>query len=275
MNTAVWTDRLELKSAAAVALKAAARFWFVVAVIGQWAFLYYIFAFYGPSTVSGNFQAWTKNTFLIKGYVAGDTAGNLMFAAHALLAGVTSFGGALQLIPQIRARAISFHRWNGRVFLLTALAVSVSGLYMEWVRGTRMNLTGAIGVSLNAVLIMLFAGLAWRFARRREIPTHRRWALRTYLVANAQWFTRVGFMAWVLLSRKLLGIGDRLDDQFFLVWGFGSYLLPLAVLELYLRANESAGPRGRLAVAGGLVVLTMLMAVGIFGVAAFMWLPLL
>jgi len=275
MNTAVLTDRLEFKSVAAGALKAAARLWFVVAVIGQWAFLYYIFAFYGPSTVSGNFQAWTKNTFLIKGYVAGDTAGNLMFAAHALLAGVTSFGGALQLIPQIRARAISFHRWNGRVFLLTALAVSVSGLYMEWVRGTRMNLTGAIGVSLNAVLIMLFAGLAWRFARRREIPTHRRWALRTYLVANAQWFTRVGFMAWVLLSRKLLGIGDRLDDQFFLVWGFGSYLLPLAVLELYLRANESAGPRGRLAVAGGLVVLTMLMAVGIFGVAAFMWLPLL
>jgi uncharacterized membrane protein len=275
MNTAVLTDRLEFKSVAAGALKAAARLWFVVAVIGQWAFLYYIFAFYGPSTVSGNFQAWTKNTFLIKGYVAGDTAGNLMFAAHALLAGVTSFGGALQLIPQIRARAISFHRWNGRVFLLTALAVSVSGLYMEWVRGTRMNLTGAIGVSLNAVLIMLFAGLAWRFARRREIPTHRRWALRTYLVANAQWFTRVGFMAWVLLSRKLLAIGDRLDDQFFLVWGFGSYLLPLAVLELYLRANESAGPRGRLAVAGGLVVLTMLMAVGIFGVAAFMWLPLL
>jgi hypothetical protein len=275
MNSAVLSDRWQLKSVADVTLKAAARFWFVVAVIGQWAFLYYIFAFYGPSTVSGNFQAWTRNTFLIKGYVAGDTAGNLTFAAHALLAGVTSFGGALQLIPQIRARAIAFHRWNGRFFLLTALAVSFSGLYMEWVRGAQMNLAGAIGVSLNAVLIILFAALAWRFARRREIPTHRRWALRTYLVANAQWFTRVGFIAWVLVSRKLFGIGDRLDGQFFLIWGFGSYLLPLAVLELYLRANESAGPRGRLAVAGGLVALTMLMAVGIFGVATFMWLPLL
>ena len=275
MNTAVLNDRWQLKSVADATLKAAARFWFVVAVIGQWAFLYYIFAFYGPSTVSGNFQAWTRNTFLIKGYVAGDTAGNLTFAAHALLAGVTSFGGALQLIPQIRARAIAFHRWNGRFFLLTALAVSLSGLYMEWVRGAQMNLAGAIGVSLNAVLIILFAALAWRFARRREIPTHRRWALRTYLVANAQWFTRVGFIAWVLVSRKLFGIGDRLDGQFFLIWGFGSYLLPLAVLELYLRANESAGPRGRIAVAGGLVALTMLMAVGIFGVATFMWLPLL
>ena len=36
----------------------------------------------------------------------------------------------------------------------------------------------------------------------------------------------------------------------------------LAVLELYLRAKESAGPSGRFAMAGGLVVLTALMGVG-------------
>ncbi len=50
---------------------------------------------------------------------------------------------------------------------------------------------------------------------------------------------------------------------------------PLAVLELYLRAKESAGPSGRFAMAGGPVVLTALMGVGIFGVATFMWRPLL
>lgn len=93
----------------------------MVAVIGQWAFLYYIVAFYGPSTFTGNFQAWTKNTFLRMSYVAGDTAGNLGCAAHALLAAVVAFGGAIQLIPQIRTRAISVHRWIGRVFLWTAL----------------------------------------------------------------------------------------------------------------------------------------------------------
>jgi hypothetical protein len=49
----------------------------------------------------------------------------------------------------------------------------------------------------------------------------------------------------------------------------------LAVLELYLRAKESAGPSGRFAMAGGLVVLTVLMGVGIFAAATFMWRPLL
>ena len=58
-------------------------------------------------------------------------------------------------------------------------------------------------------------------------------------------------------------------------WFFGCYLLPLAVLELYLRAKEGGTPNGRFVMAGSLVVLTVLMGVGIFGIATFMWWPLL
>src|SRR5512143_1413902 len=107
-----------------VILAAAVRVWFVTAVIGQWAFLYYIAAFYDTATLSGNFATWNRNTFLLKGYVAGDVAGNFAFAAHVLLATIVTFGGALQLIPQLRARFTAVHRWNGGLFLLTALAAA-------------------------------------------------------------------------------------------------------------------------------------------------------
>ncbi|MGB7464241.1 MAG: hypothetical protein WBW14_15170 [Candidatus Acidiferrum sp.] len=40
MSTTVWTNRLEPSSVADKALKAAARLWFLVAIIGQWAFLW-------------------------------------------------------------------------------------------------------------------------------------------------------------------------------------------------------------------------------------------
>jgi uncharacterized membrane protein len=190
-----------------------------------------------------------------------------------LLAAVIAFGGAIQLIPQIRTRAISVHRWIGRVFLGTALGLSVSGLYMEWVRGDRGS--DALAITLNAVLIILFVALAWRSVLRRDISTHRRWALRTYLVANAQWFTRVGFFAWFIVSRKLFGIGGNFDATFFRFLGFGCYLVPLAVLELYLRAKESDDPRGRFAMAGGLLVLTLLMGAGIFAFTMFTWQHLL
>ena len=69
-NSAASQKRHSLQSFADTALKAAAGFWFLVAVIGQWAFLYYIVAFYGTSTLQGNFEAWSKNTFLLKRYVA-------------------------------------------------------------------------------------------------------------------------------------------------------------------------------------------------------------
>ncbi len=261
---------------ARAALTAAAGFWWFVAVFGQWAFLAYIAAFYGTSTFAGDFAAWSKNTFLIKGYVAGDTAGNLAFAAHALLAAVTSFAGGLQLVPQIRRRAIGLHRWNGRVFLVTAFGVSLTGLYMIWVRGETTDLVSALGISVNAALIMVCGVLTWRRVLAGDIAAHRRWALRTYLVANAQWFTRVGVFGTFLVA-KVLGLagGKGFGGAVLLFWTFGCYLVPLAVLELYLRAKDGGGTRLQSGTAGLLIVLTFLMAAGIFGVSLFVWWPLI
>jgi hypothetical protein len=263
MSADVLTHRLPLNSlAGTAAMKGAAQFWFGVTVVGQWAFLYYILAFYGHSSLRGDFQAWGRNELLLKGFVAGDSAGNLVFAAHALLAAVITFGGALQLVPQIRARAMALHRWNGRLFLVAALAVSASGLYLVWVRGARGGMAGSVGITLNAALIMVFAALAWRAALSRDVSAHRRWALRTYLVVNGQWFIRVGMVAWMIL-------GQGHDGGFYRFWSFGCYLVPLAVLELYLRARDGAGPGARFAVAGGLVVLTVFMGLGILGLTLF------
>lgn len=255
-------------SIACTALSVAGRLWFAVALIGQWAFVYYIANFYGPSTLTGHFQAWSRNTNLVKGYVAGDTAGNVFFGAHALMAAVIAFGGAIQLIPRIRTRAIAVHRWNGRLFMMTALGVAFSGLYLIWVRGSSPTFLGALATSLNGALIIGCVALAWRAALAHDICAHRRWALRAYLVANGQWFFRVGVFAVALLDRKLV-------EPFFMAWGFGCTLVPLAVLEVYLRTRDEGGPGGRLAMAGGLVVLSSVTALGIIGVYLAMWRPLL
>ncbi len=257
--------------AANAILTGSAALWFLAAIAGQWAFLYYIAVLYGIPALSGNFQAWTRNHLLIRGYIAGDTAGNLAFAGHTLLAAYVTFGGAVQLIPQIRNHAPSFHRWNGRLFLLTALGVSITGFYLVWVRGANPTMVGSVGTSVNAALIILFAGLAWALALRRDFARHRRWALRTYVVANGQWFFRVGVFTWIIVNRGPLWIGKHFDGPFILFWDFGSYLAPLAVLELYLRIKDQATPRRRLAMAGALLVLGALMAAGTFGAAMFLW----
>jgi hypothetical protein len=130
MSEAVAIGVVERRPLSARALSAAGAFWLLVAFTGQWAFFYYIAAFYGTSALSGHFERWDRLAALGRG-------------ASPYIAGVLRF------------------------------------------------------------------------------------------------------------------------------WTFGCYLVPLAVPERFLDAKDGAGPLGRVAVAGGLFLLMLLMAVGIFGFAVF------
>lgn len=272
MSASVLTLGSDLDSAANTALKLAARFWFVVAVIGQWLFVYYVAAFYGGSAVRGNLKAW--NEVLPNGYTPGHTLSNAAVATHLLLAVLIMGGGPLQLIPHIRRKAPAFHRWLGRLYMPAVFVTSFAGLYMVWSKGITKHLPQHIGVSLDAVLIMTFAALALRYALRRNIRTHEKWALRLFMVVNAGWFFRVGLMFWVVVNQGPAGFDPKTFTGPFLTFlSFADYLLPLAILELYLRTKERAGVTGRFAMAAGLAVLTLAMGVGIFAASMVMWLP--
>lgn len=261
------TTTVQRAAVAETLLKGSVTLWFALALIGQWAFLYYIAVFYGPTTLTGDFAAWGRNGMLFRGYVPGDTVGNVTFGAHALLAGIIAFGGALQLAPQVRARAPVFHRWNGRVFIVTAVGLSLAGFYLVWVRGTGQSLAHNLAISGNGVLILAFAGLAWRTALARDFVAHRRWALRLYLVSNAQWFMRVGMFAWFMASQG--GASKAVNAAVFLGWAWGCYLAPLAILELYLRSRQSSAAAPRFAMAGLLLMVSLLMAGGMIGFTLF------
>jgi uncharacterized membrane protein len=254
-------------------LQRAASMWLVTAVAGQWLFVYYISAFYGPTAVTGDYADWDRNTNMTDGYVAGDAAGNVFFLSHVLAAAVVTLAGTLQLVPQIRARAIAFHRWNGRLFMIAAIGAALAGLYLEWVRGTGLRsptgLPSAFGVTLNAVLILSFAAFAWRAVRSRDIGAHRVWATRLFLVVNGTWFMRVGLRAWLVLTGGAFGA-----ETFFSYWSFAAYLLPLAVYELYLRAKTSS-TSAQYAMAASLAVLTVVTGIGTIYTFFRNWAPLL
>ena len=177
---------------------------------------------------------------LFVGFVAGDLVGNVALAVHLFIAFVITIGGTLQLIPQIRAHAPAFHRWNGRLYILIAFVTSLAALYMIWTRDTFGGiLINDISVSLDAVLIMVFAAIALRYAMARRIDVHRRWALRTFMVVSGVWFTRVIYAFLGIVPGETPGVTDDMSGPTNIVIGFASYLLPLAVLELYFFAKRS------------------------------------
>lgn len=273
MNAVVMTAGLRLDAAADTALKAAARFWFVTAVAGQWIFVYYIVSFYGGVAAQGNLAAW--NEVLPHGYVPGNSMGNVVLAGHVVYAAIITVGGPLQLVPQIRSGFPAFHRWNGRIYMLTAFTMAVSGLYLTWSGRTVVGDTSQhAAVNINAVLIMLFAVLALRHVLARDFRTHRRWALRLFLVINGVWFFRVGLMFWLFLNQGPAGFDpETFEGPVLTVLGFAQFLVPLTVLEMYLRTQERAGTAGRFTMAAGLLVLTLAMGLGIFAATMGMWLP--
>ena len=255
-------------------LKGSGVIWFLAAAAGQIAFIYYITVYYGGRTLSGNYAGWNDRE-IIDGYIAGDDSGNVMFAAHVLLAAVITLGGLAQLIPQIRNRFRAFHRWNGRVFMAIALFLAINGLILTWGRGTYLSVISGVAVSVNGVLILAFVAMAWRFAAARRIDDHRRWAMRLFLAVNGVWFFRVGMMAWIILNQGPVGMTRNLDGPADIAIAFGSYLIPLAILEIYFAAQRSARLAPKLGASLIVLASTAVMAVGIFGAIAFMWGPYL
>ena len=272
MSTAVMTNRLELDAVADTVLKAATRFWFVVTILGQLVFAFTVATFYGLTAARGNLRVWSK--FISHGYVQGDRMGNLAIVMHVASAVVIMLAGAVQLVPQVRSRFPRFHRWNGRIYMLTAVTLSVAGLYMTWIRGSVGDISVHLASSLNAVLIWFCGAMALRYAMARDFGTHRRWALRFFLVVSASWFFRIGFFFSLLIFKGPFGFDPATFRGPFLTFmSLTQYLVPLAVLEIYLRAQEHPGAMRRIATAGMLFGFTLLMCAGLFAATMATWVP--
>lgn len=271
-STAVGHRARPLESRATKALRLAATSWLATAVAGQLLFAYYVVVFYGGAVLRGRLQDW--NRVLQAGYMRGDTLGNAVLAIHLALAVLIMTGGALQFVPAIRSRWPRFHRWNGRVFVLSAMIAALAGLEMIWTRKTPGDLPQNLASTLNVLLILGFATMAWRTALARRFDRHRRWALRLFLAASGVWFFRVGLLLWIVVNRGPVGFDPKTFTGPFLTFlAFAEYLLPLAVLQLWFHAQDHRGPRTDFATAGVLALCTLATLVGTAAAFAFLWRP--
>lgn len=246
--------------------------WFAVALIGQWLFAAYAFSFYGGSLFAGQVERWTE--VVTTGVEAGRWISNSAILSHMLLAGVISFLGPLQFVPWLRNRHRALHRWTGRVFLVCAVILATSGTYMSMVNGTVGSAFQQAGTVFNGFLIVVFAAFALAHAVKRNIPVHRRWALRLFMVVGGVWFFRVGLMAWMMIHQAPVGFDpETFTGPFLSFLSWGAFLLPLALAEIYLRLRDRGTPAMQTAYAVALVPLTLVTALGIFGALMGMWMP--
>nr|WP_299069135.1 DUF2306 domain-containing protein [uncultured Allomuricauda sp.] len=271
-NSKTTTPTLSSKHWSKSLLNFSVQFWFIIAVLGQWIFAFYVASFYGGAAMEGDFMRW--NRVLPHGYIEGETMGNTAVAIHLLFAIIVMVGGPIQFVPQLRKFAPKFHRWNGRFYLGAAVLISLSGIYMVITKGTISGLVGDISVSLNGALILVFAYLTVTNAIKRRFEAHRKWALRLFLVMAGVWFFRVGLMFWLFINKGPVGFDPETFRGPFLVFlGFGQYLIPLLIVELYFMAQRKKQMVPKIFAALTLLAFTIITALGTFAATMGMWLP--
>ncbi len=252
-------------------LKAAAVFWFIIVALGQLFFAIAIFLTYGAPSFRGDFSRLNRGT--PHAYVPGEPFANAIIAAHIIAACFIVLSGTLQLIPAIQRRAPRLHRWNGRLYILAAFSLALGGVGAMVGRGTVGTPAQHIAQYLNAALIMAFAVMAWRTAVARDFSSHRRWALRLYLTVGSALFLRAATFLMLLIPGGPYGIDvATFTGPFVNFISYGQYLIPLAVLELYLRAQHGTTTL-RFATASLLFVLAAGLGAGTAATAAAVWAP--
>ncbi|NMP31180.1 DUF2306 domain-containing protein [Thalassotalea sp. M1531] len=272
MAEVILNSQITTKLSAKALLSASTKFWFATTVVGQWIFASYVLVFYGGATFNGDIAQWNK--VMPHGYVEGDLIGNLAVAVHLFLALIVLVGGPLQLIPTIRNKVPKFHRINGRVYILTAFILAIGGLFMVWTRGVAGADIGKYSISINALLILLFAFMAVKNAIARNIKVHLKWAIRLFLVMGGVWFFRVGLMLWLMIHQAPVGFDPKTFEGPFLTFlGFAQFIVPLIFAELYFKAAESTANGAKFMMATTMSILALMTIGGIVAATMSMWLP--
>ena len=102
---------------------------------------------------------------------------------HAVTGSIALMVGPWQLWPALRATRPSLHRWLGRIYVAD---VMVACLFATLLMPTVS--TGLPAASAFATVGVIWGGsaiLGFLAIRRRDIPAHRRWMLRSFAMAFA------------------------------------------------------------------------------------------
>ena len=138
----------------------------------------------------------------------------------------------LQMSKRVRSKWPQLHRWSGRVFVLTGLLVSVTGVIMNVIFPVVGGLLKVTVIYVMCIAEVATLALGMRAMWRRDVPAHRRWMLRAMgvaLAAGTAGVFVVPFYASGAMSDTVVGVGRWLG-----------LLTTMVVVELWLRPTSRA-----------------------------------
>ncbi|SEL39619.1 DUF2306 domain-containing protein [Parapedobacter koreensis] len=191
----------------------------------------YILAFYVDALYQDNMEQW--NNVLPGLYSEGSATSTASMGLHFAFGGIVLILGSIQLIKSLRKHFPAFHRWVGRIYVVSSLGAAIGGLLFIALKGTVGGLVMDIGFSLYGILTLVAAIETYRHAVAGRMDKHRAWAIRLYALAIGSWLYRIDYGFWMLLTG---GLGhENFHGLFDKVMAFFFYIPNLLVAELFIR----------------------------------------
>ncbi len=180
---------------------------------------------------------WAKRREDVRRFDGRFAAHPLLTLLHVLPGGILLTLAPLQFSRRIRSRHIQFHRWSGRVLILTTFVVVLTGLYF----GVLMPYGGpseAIAAALFGGFCLAAVGRAFLAIRKRQVAVHREWMIRAFAIAIGISTIRVVGGAFDIV----LTPAGYSSQEIFLLSFWSGWLLTLGAAELWIRYTR---PRSR------------------------------
>jgi uncharacterized membrane protein len=160
----------------------------------------------------------------------------LALLLHAGAGGLALLLSPLQFAARLRDRAPAVHRAVGRVVVGAIAVAGTAGLVLA-----AHSLAGPVGTAGFALLAALWLGCAaaaLRAIRRRDVPAHRRWVVRTFALTYSAVTLRLWLGVLVAAQVALAGVpGQVAFTRAYLLVPFLSWVPNLVVAEWYLASG--------------------------------------
>jgi len=152
----------------------------------------------------------------------------IAFLTHILAATVALGIGGFQLWDTFRQRYLAWHRWAGRVYVLSVLAGSAGGIVLGlFALGGPIAKTGFV---LLAILWSITTILAVVNIRAKNVQAHKAWMYRSFALTFAAVTLRIQ-----LLGFTIAGV-NYTDASVWLAWT--AWVPNLVVVEYWIRYSK-------------------------------------
>ncbi|WHP43519.1 DUF2306 domain-containing protein [Lysinibacillus boronitolerans] len=150
----------------------------------------------------------------------------LMIRVHIILAIIALLTGPLGIIKRLRLKSLTFHRWNGRVYVLSIVLNFIAGLYVSFFATGGWPST--IGFLILNTLWLITTILGYIYIKRKDVLRHSQWIIRSFFLSFAN------MIIYIMVAITHNGL-DLSYDLSYTIAVWLSWIFSLAIAEIVIR----------------------------------------